>query len=154
MWQDKLKEIVYILENSNVNEIEVSFWGKKFRVVKSSGIVMSGTANSKIEQVQNLPDSSENQEKSSTTEKIKSATEGEDLLSPMPGTFYSSPTPDDPPFVTVGSKVVKGQTLCIIEAMKIMNEIESEIDGTVSEIFIQNSDPVEYNQSLFKINPL
>jgi acetyl-CoA carboxylase biotin carboxyl carrier protein len=72
----------------------------------------------------------------------------------MPGTFYSSPTPDDPPFVTVGSKVVKGQTLCIIEAMKIMNEIESEIDGTVSEIFIQNSDPVEYNQSLFKINPL
>jgi acetyl-CoA carboxylase biotin carboxyl carrier protein len=154
MWQDKLKEIIYILENSNVNEIEVTFWGKKFRVVKSPDMVTSGAVNSNIEQVQNLPDSSENQKNSSISEKIESSTEGEDLLSPMPGTFYSSPTPDDPPFVTVGSKVVKGQTLCIIEAMKIMNEIESEIDGTVSEIFIQNSDPVEYNQSLFKINPL
>ena len=154
MWQDKLKEIIYILENSNVNEIEVTFWGKKFRVVKSPSMVTSGAVNSNIEQVQNLPDSSENQKKPSKTEKIESLTEGEDLLSPMPGTFYSSPTPDDPPFVTVGSKVVKGQTLCIIEAMKIMNEIESEIDGTVSEIVIQNSDPVEYNQSLFKINPL
>ena len=154
MWQDKLKEIIYILENSNVNEIGVSFWGKKFRVVKSSSMVLSNTANPDIKQVQNVPISSENQISSSTTEKIESATEGEDLLSPMPGTFYSSPTPDDPPFVTVGSKVVKGQTLCIIEAMKIMNEIESEIDGTVSEIFIENSDPIEYNQPLFKINPL
>ena len=154
MWQDKLKEIIYILENSNVNEIEVSFWGKKFRVVKSSSMVLSKTANPDIKQVQNVPISSENQKSSSITEKIESATEGEDLLSPMPGTFYSSPTPDDPPFVTVGSKVAKGQTLCIIEAMKIMNEIESEIDGTVSEIFIENSDPIEYNQPLFKINPL
>ena len=154
MWQDKLKEIIYILENSNVNEIEVSFWGKKFRVVKSSSMVLSNTANPDIEQVQNVPISSENQRSSLITEKIESATEGEDLLSPMPGTFYSSPTPDDPPFVTVGSKVAKGQTLCIIEAMKIMNEIESEIDGTVSEIFIENSDPIEYNQPLFKINPL
>lgn len=154
MWQDKLKEIIYILENSNVNEIEVSFWGKKFRVVKSSSMVLSNTTNPDIKQVQNVPISSENQRSSSIIEKIESATEGEDLLSPMPGTFYSSPTPDDPPFVTVGSKVAKGQTLCIIEAMKIMNEIESEIDGTVSEIFIENSDPIEYNQPLFKINPL
>ena len=71
----------------------------------------------------------------------------------MPGTFYSSPTPEDPSFVEVGSKVAKGQTLCIIEAMKIMNEIESEFDGTITEINVQNSDPVEYNQVLFKINP-
>jgi len=154
MWQDKLKEIIYILENSNVNEIEVSFWWKKFRVVKSSSTIMSNNTNSNIEQVQNVPVHSTNQETSSIDEKIKSVTEGEELLSPMPGTFYSSPTPDDPPFVTIGSKVVKGQTLCIIEAMKIMNEIESEIDGTVSEVLIQNSDPIEYNQPLFKIKPI
>ena len=154
MWQDKLKEIIYILENSNVNEIEVSFWGKKFRVVKSSSMVVSNNTDPNIKQVQSVPSTSENQGNFSITEKIESPTEGEDLLSPMPGTFYSSPTPDDPPFVTVGSKVAKGQTLCIIEAMKIMNEIESEIDGTVSEIFIQNSDPIEYNQPLFKIKPL
>ena len=154
MWQDKLKEIIYILENSNVNEIEVSFWWKKFRVVKSSSTIMSNNTNSNIEQVQSVPVHSTNQETSSIDEKIKSVTEGEELLSPMPGTFYSSPTPDDSPFVTIGSKVVKGQTLCIIEAMKIMNEIESEIDGTVSEVLIQNSDPIEYNQPLFKIKPI
>ena len=154
MWQDKLKEIIYILENSNVNEIEVSFWWKKFRVVKSSSTIMSNNTNSNIEQVQSVPVHSTNQETSSIDEKMKSVTEGEELLSPMPGTFYSSPTPDDPPFVTIGSKVVKGQTLCIIEAMKIMNEIESEIDGTVSEVLIQNSDPIEYNQPLFKIKPI
>jgi len=154
MWQDKLKEIIYILENSNVNEIEVSFWWKKFRVVKSSSTIMSNNTNSNIEQVQSVPVHSTNQETSSIDEKIKSVTEGEELLSPMPGTFYSAPTPDDPPFVTIGSKVVKGQTLCIIEAMKIMNEIESEIDGTVSEVLIHNSDPIEYNQPLFKIKPI
>jgi acetyl-CoA carboxylase biotin carboxyl carrier protein len=78
---------------------------------------------------------------------------GEDLLSPMPGTFYSSPTPDDDPFVSKGDKVKKGQTLCIIEAMKIMNEIESEIDGTILETNVDNGEAVEYNQTLFIIKP-
>ena len=75
MWQEKLKEIIYILENSNVNEIEVSFWGKKFRVVKSSSMVLSNTANPDIEQVKNVPISPENQRSSSITEKIESKTE-------------------------------------------------------------------------------
>jgi acetyl-CoA carboxylase biotin carboxyl carrier protein len=79
--------------------------------------------------------------------------EGEELLSPMPGTFYSAPTPEDPSFVNVGDEVKKGQTLCIIEAMKIMNEIESEYDGTITDIKVNNGDPVEYNQTLFIINP-
>jgi acetyl-CoA carboxylase biotin carboxyl carrier protein len=78
---------------------------------------------------------------------------GEDLLSPMPGTFYASSTPDDPPFVSKGDSVKKGQTLCIIEAMKIMNEIEAEFDGTITDIKAKNGDPVEYNQTLFIINP-
>ena len=71
----------------------------------------------------------------------------------MPGTFYSAPTPEDPSFVNVGDEVKKGQTLCIIEAMKIMNEIESEYDGTIIDIKVNNGDPVEYNQTLFIINP-
>ena len=71
----------------------------------------------------------------------------------MPGTFYSAPTPEDPSFVNVGDEVKKGQTLCIIEAMKIMNEIESEYDGTITDIKVNNGDPVEYNQTLFIINP-
>lgn len=75
------------------------------------------------------------------------------ISSPIVGTFYSSPSPDDPPFVEVGSHVVKGQTLCIIEAMKLMNDIESDINGTVAKILVQNASPVEFNQALFHIIP-
>ena len=71
----------------------------------------------------------------------------------MPGTYYAAATPDDPPFIFKGDSVREGQTLCIIEAMKIMNEIESECDGIVTEIMVENGDPVEYNQPLFLIDP-
>ena len=84
---------------------------------------------------------------------MESTIKGESLLSPMPGTFYSSPTPDDPAFVSKGDTVKKGTTLCIIEAMKIMNEIEAEYDGKVVDILVNNSEPVEYNQPLFIIDP-
>lgn len=151
MWQEKLKEIIYILENSNVNEIEVSFWGKKFRVVKSGSSVLNNSPESGNIQNYSTKTQSTDKEKSPNEEVTKSLSKGEDLLSPMPGTFYTSPTPDDPPFVKVGSKVTKGQTLCIIEAMKIMNEIESETNGIVTEVYIDDGNPVEYNQPLFKI---
>ena len=153
MWQKKLKEIIYILENSNVNEIEVSFWGKKYRVVKSGSSVLNNVTESVNVQNHNTKSRGSTKEKLPDQEVISSSSKGEELLSPMPGTFYTSPTPDDPPFVNVGSKVKKGQTLCIIEAMKIMNEIESETSGTVTEVYINNGNPVEYNQPLFKINP-
>ena len=122
MWQDKLKEIIYILENSNMNEIEVTFWGKKYKVVKSPGNLLNSMPGTNVVQ-----STTQNEVISSQEEKPvlqKEEVQGEDLLSPMPGTYYSAPTPDDPPFVSIGSKVSKGQTLCIIEAMKIMNEIE------------------------------
>jgi acetyl-CoA carboxylase biotin carboxyl carrier protein len=75
------------------------------------------------------------------------------VTSPFVGTFYRAPSPDSPPFVEVGAKVKKGQTLCIVEAMKLMNEIESEADGTVAEIFVQNATPVEFGEPLFRIVP-
>lgn len=76
-----------------------------------------------------------------------------EVPSPMVGTFYRAPAPGEAPFVEVGDRVRKGQTVCIIEAMKLMNEIEAEISGQVVEILIQNGDPVEYNQPLMRINP-
>lgn len=75
------------------------------------------------------------------------------VSSPFVGTFYRAPSPDSPPFVDVGAKVKKGQTLCIVEAMKLMNEIESETDGTVAEILVQNATPVEFGEPLFRIVP-
>ena len=155
MWQDKLKEIIYILENSNVNEIEVNFWGRKYRVSKQANVVVQDgsipieKSPRSVNEDQNIS-LNESETPESNTSDID---EGEELLSPMPGTFYSAPTPEDPSFVNVGDEVKKGQTLCIIEAMKIMNEIESEYDGTVTDIKVNNGDPVEYNQTLFIINP-
>jgi acetyl-CoA carboxylase biotin carboxyl carrier protein len=73
--------------------------------------------------------------------------------SPFVGTFYRAPSPESAPFVEVGAKVKKGQTLCIVEAMKLMNEIESEVDGTVAEILVQNATPVEFGEPLFRIVP-
>ena len=158
MWQDKLKEIIYILENSNMNEIEMVFWGRKYRVKKTPDI-LSTSQNKDYstiidphlnESPEETRDENKNQVQTIDEKNIK--IQGDELLSPMPGTFYDSPTPDDPSFVKVGDKVKEGQILCIIEAMKIMNEIEAEFSGTISKILVNNSDPVEYNQPLFIIS--
>ena len=151
MWQNKLKEIIYILENSDVNEIEINFWGRKFRVVKSPGINVLDE-NSK----NNFSDFSEETKKAESkvsTVDSSSSSIANEILSPMPGTFYAAPSPDADAFIKKGAQVKKGDTLCIIEAMKIMNEIEAEHSGVISEILIKNGEPVEYNQPLFKINP-
>jgi len=150
MWQDKLKEIIYILENSNVNEIEVNFWGRKYRVVKKGFSNIEKISHSESTIIEkNSGDTS-----TLATEENLKLNKGEKQLSPMPGTFYSSPTPDDPPFVSKGDMVKKGQPLCIIEAMKIMNEIEADFDGKIVDILVNNSEPIEYNQPLFVIEPI
>ncbi|MEL7035194.1 MAG: acetyl-CoA carboxylase biotin carboxyl carrier protein [Cyanobacteria bacterium J06592_8] len=76
-----------------------------------------------------------------------------EVNSPMVGTFYSSPAPDEPPFVETNDRVTVGQVVCIIEAMKLMNEIESEVSGQIVEILVENGAPVEYGQALMRINP-
>ncbi len=149
MWQDKVKEIIDILENSNVNEIEVTFWGRKVRVVKNaSGIVANHSQPEVLHS--NVADSSNKKE--SVNKPEEDPLNGEKVLSPMPGVFYSAQSPDKPPFVNEGDRVVKGQVLCIIESMKIMNEIESEHDGFIKKVLVKNSDPVEFNQPLFIID--
>jgi acetyl-CoA carboxylase biotin carboxyl carrier protein len=76
-----------------------------------------------------------------------------DVTSPMVGTFYSAPAPDEDPFVAVGDRITKGDTVCIIEAMKLMNEIEGEVTGQIMEIAVQNGEPVEFGQVLMRVNP-
>lgn len=148
MWQDKVKEVISILENSNVNEIEITFWGRKIRVVKNASSILSNSVAAAPRTIIQDDKISNDTNHESNTEKIDS---GEKILSPMPGVFYSSQTPEKPPFVSEGDKVKVGQVLCIIESMKIMNEIESELEGTVIKVLVDNSDPVEFNQPLFII---
>ncbi len=153
MWKDKLKEIIYILEQSNVNEIDVTFLGRRFRVVKSvpaTAVAVQNQPEAKTGSVAVMP--SETIE-SNTDVVSEDTTEGKEVLSPMPGTFYRTPGPEDDAFVQVGDSVKKGDPLCIIEAMKIMNEIESEESGIIRKILVENAHPVEYNQPLFIIDP-
>jgi len=147
MWQDKLKEIIYILENSDVNEIEATFWGRRFRVVKSASLKVSSPSTPAVT-TSTAPSS-----KPEPSAEAVQPSSGENILSPMPGTFYSATSPDTDPFVKEGESVSEGDTLCIIEAMKIMNEIEAEQNGTITKILVENGKPVEYNQPLFVINP-
>ncbi|MEC7849759.1 MAG: acetyl-CoA carboxylase biotin carboxyl carrier protein [Candidatus Neomarinimicrobiota bacterium] len=148
MWQDKLKEIIYILENSDVNEIEVTFWGKKFRVLKNSPNITTSSPNKVINTKNSQSSSSDNLENKNLDEENKIS-----ILSPMPGVFYSSQSPDKPTYVKEGDTIKSGQVLCIIESMKIMNEIESEHNGVIKKILVNNSDPVEFNQPLYVIEP-
>ena len=149
MWQDKLKEIIYILENSDVNEIDINFWGRKYRVVKSPGINIVDQKSKNNSQDVSQIDQLDSSDDTSISSSINS--DHSNILSPMPGTFYAAPSPEADLFVKAGDTVNKGDTLCIIEAMKIMNEIEAESTGIISEVLIKNGDPVEYNQPLFKI---
>ncbi len=87
------------------------------------------------------------------SEKPAAAVTTVEIKSPMIGTFYRTANPDSPPFISVGEKVTKGQTVCIIEAMKLFNEIESEVSGTIVRAMIENSSPVEYDQVLFVVEP-
>ena len=148
MWQDKIKEIIYLLDNSDVNEIDVTFWGRRFRVVKSAAIVNQAEASEKIKNVSVNSSKTESQKVDT-----KSVSNGEKVLSPMPGTFYSASSPEAEAFVKPGDIISKGDTLCIIEAMKIMNEIEAEKSGKITEVVAKNGEPVEFNQTLFLIDP-
>ena len=148
MWQDKLKEIIYILENSDVNEIEVTFWGKKFRVLKNSPNITTSSPNKAINTKNSQSSSSDNLENKNLDEENKIS-----ILSPMPGVFYNAQSPDKPTYVKAGDTIKSGQVLCIIESMKIMNEIESEHNGVIKKILVNNSDPVEFNQPLYVIEP-
>ena len=152
MWKDKLKEVIYILENSNINEIEVRFWFSKIKVTKDAPIVNADSESLPEQPIAKIEESSSNEP--TKTEEIPTPTSSDTFTvrSPMPGTFYSCPDPDSKPFVEIGTKVNEGDTLCIIEAMKIMNEIQSEKSGTIKEIIIEDGNPIEFDQPLFIID--
>ena len=154
MWKDKIKEIIYMLENSDINEIEVRFWFKKIKVTKKPPIlnVDSSEISSESLNVTNLKKEEPVNQNIDKTEDTSSSNLIE-IKSPMPGTFYSAPDPDSASFVNVGDSVNAGETICIVEAMKIMNEIQAEESGTIESILVDNSSPVEFDQVLFKLKP-
>ena len=144
----KVKKLIEMLENSNLEEIEIQEGEESVRLVKSNHRAQTAIPQSIV-----LPQENSSQaaiEDIETEEEIKK--EGNSINSPMVGTFYSSASPGAKPFISVGDLVAEGDVVCIVEAMKMMNEIKSEFSGTVLSVNVENSEPVEYGQSLFEIS--
>lgn len=141
----EIKEMIQLMNENNLTEFELEKDGLKIRLRKNSGGGIEQTIayeNAPVSRVHAEPAAKE------PAKPVPSANKAT-IKSPMVGTFYASPAPDAPPFVTPGSQIEVGQVICIIEAMKLMNEIKSEVRGKIAEIPVHNGDPVEFGQPLF-----
>ncbi len=156
MKPDEIRELIKIVEASSIDELEVSRWGQKVRIRKSIAAEnesqRKGSGRNSFPAVASLNEVTVDVPQDEKTEEPDHSRYHE-IKSPMVGTFYRAPSPDAEPFVKEGDRVKVGQVLCIIEAMKLMNEIEADKSGTIVKILIENAQPVEYNQTLFLIDP-
>ncbi len=141
---DDLKELISLLQDTDITEIQLEKDGTKVKIRRQMLVSSLDMHSPKAAPV--------------TVEKTSEAEEDVQRLitvtSPIVGTFYRSPSPEAAPFAEAGTKVKKGQVICIIEAMKLMNEIESEVEGVVVRVLVENGQPVEYGEPLFLIEPL
>jgi len=151
----KIKELVKIGKENGVDEIEYRTLFSRIRIVfKHAPIPLGQYEYVTREPLQNIKSAgtTTDEKKKEEKQEISTGKKYHEIRSPIVGTFYRAPSPGAPPFVEKGDKVKKGQVLCIVEAMKVMNEIESDVDGTVVDILVENAQPVEYNQVLFLID--
>ena len=148
----EIKDIIKIMEESKLDSLALEFPdGIKINMTKSDKTDVNNTVECRGElhspgRTQYAPTNGDNE-----AVPAKEEISGTIIKSPIVGTFYSSPAPGKEPFVTVGSKVAKGDVICIIEAMKLINEIECEVDGEVAEIFVKNEEVVDFGKPLFRI---
>jgi acetyl-CoA carboxylase biotin carboxyl carrier protein len=145
----KLKKLIDLVQESGIGEIEITEGEEKVRISRQSAPAPMMVAAPAMQHV-SVGGPSGGQVAPAGAAPVAEP-KGHTLKSPMVGTFYRAPSPGAPSFVEVGQSVSKGQTLCIIEAMKLLNEIESDVAGTVKAILVENGQPVEYGQPLFLI---
>ena len=150
----KVKKLIELLNESGVGEIEITEGDDSVRISRESTSII--TPSQKTQKISTPPENKEDQiQKTLTSKETNAVTKNInefEVLSPMVGTFYASPSPDEPPYVKVGDTVKQGDTLCIIEAMKMMNQIEADVNGVIKSIKAQNGDPIEYDQIIFVID--
>ncbi len=158
----EIRELVKILEDSNVGELEITYWwGRRIRISKNptpAPAAVSATASSAGQiDIVTIPRSATEATVAPPAPSVQPAAEGKnrylEIKAPMVGTFYRAPSPDADPYVSEGAVIAPGKVLCIIEAMKLMNEIEAEISGKIVKVMVENGRPVEYNQTLFLVEP-
>jgi acetyl-CoA carboxylase biotin carboxyl carrier protein len=144
----KVKKLIELLEESDIAEIEIHEGEESVRISRHGSMVMPAMM---PQASATVPQPAATASPAAVTEEASAEIEGHAVRSPMVGTFYRSPSPGSKPFVEVGQQVSAGDTLCIIEAMKILNQIESDKSGTIKQILVENGEPVEYNEPLFII---
>ena len=158
----QIRELVGIVEKSNIDELEVTkWWGLKVRIRKNTGAVaVQAPVNEYVVQAAPVAPTAPAPaplpaESLAVPEETTASVNANyvETKAPMVGTFYLASSPDVEPFVKEGDVVSKGQVLCIIEAMKLMNEIEADTSGRIVKILVDNAQPIEYNQPLFLIDP-
>jgi acetyl-CoA carboxylase biotin carboxyl carrier protein len=146
----KVKKLIELLEESDIAEIEIHEGEESVRISRHGTVAMPAMM---PQAPMAMPQASAAAPSTATAgEEVSDEIVGHAVRSPMVGTFYRSPSPGSKPFVEVGQQVTAGDTLCIIEAMKILNQIESDKSGTVKQILVENGEPVEYNEPLFIID--
>jgi acetyl-CoA carboxylase biotin carboxyl carrier protein len=154
---DFIERLIRVFDNSGVDALEIERGGTRVKLSKTppaaaGPVMLSGEgfasrgAPPQASPPAEVPRPAERTPPASTRELLE-------ITSPMVGTFYYAPAPDAPPYVEPGQRVSPGDTLCIIEAMKLMNELLCEVSGTVTEVCVQNAQPVEYGQVLFRVDP-
>jgi acetyl-CoA carboxylase biotin carboxyl carrier protein len=154
----KLKKLIDLVEASGISELELTEGEEKVKISRNNGVshqpqLVQSQPQSQLVQSQPQSQLVQSQPQSIKTEEteISSAVVGDTINSPMVGSFYRAASPDSSPFVDVGATVKKGDVLCIIEAMKLLNEIESDHDGIIKKILVENGQPVEFGEPLFII---
>lgn len=150
-----MKELIEILEDSNLSEISIEEEDFKITLKKNySKSENSGKSPSSIEIKDLIKQAAPEEQGSGNSPEPASKTQAYlHITSPIVGTFYRSSSPDSPPYVEIGDLVEKGQTVCIVEAMKVMNEVKSDYNGQIVEVLVEEGETVEYGQELFLIEP-
>jgi acetyl-CoA carboxylase biotin carboxyl carrier protein len=159
---DFLRGLIDAVDRSGIDTLEINRAGTRIRIAKTPTGAASFVAHPGGVQPAANPPATQSGAVAAESQTAPTAPEVAappvpsnlvDVKSPMVGTFYRGPAPDAPPYVEPGSHVSKGQTLCILEAMKLMNELECEVDGIVREVLVEDADPVEFGQVLYRIEP-
>jgi acetyl-CoA carboxylase biotin carboxyl carrier protein len=161
MMEKSIKKLVRLVEESDIDVLEVSTWWRKIRITRRlNGSAPGNGHNAPVLQYTVPPrDTVAAAPAAAPAAPAVATAPAEDesryvaVKSPMVGTFYAAPAPDAKPYVEPGQRIEKGQVVCIVEAMKLMNEIESEVSGRVAKISVQNAHPVEFGQTMFLIDP-
>ncbi|HUG91547.1 MAG TPA: acetyl-CoA carboxylase biotin carboxyl carrier protein [Planctomycetaceae bacterium] len=146
----KLRELVELMEKHGLTEVNLRRGDQRWRLRRGPQEIVSMVP---AQPAYSLPPSATNPAAPPAPADVPAAAVGLLIKSPTVGTFYAAASPDDPPFVSIGARVDPETTVCIVEAMKVFNQIPAEVSGTIVEVLVKNGDPVEFGQPLFRVRP-